>query len=110
MRSFGPLISIALIDATAEALLNIYAKTDRLMWLGLSIILYSVGCWIYVYLLKAHGFGVSVAMSTAALLALNMIVAIGLFGERYSATQWLGLVTVFAGIALLMSASDQSRA
>jgi len=100
------LIAITAIDATAEALLNVYARGGRIGWIAVSLALYGLSCWLYIYMLRAYGFGVSVMLSTTLLVSINMLTAVFVFNERFSLLQCFGLGIATLGVLLLLIPSN----
>ena len=108
--SFAMLMSVGQILFKKTALsmssneaLSLYdgiIKAISIPWLYLALCVYGIAIVFWLYLLQRIPLNLAYPFSALAMLIVP-ILAMYLFGERISASYWIGLVLILAGIIII---------
>lgn len=90
----------------ASAALRSYVDNQRLMLLGLALVLYTLGNLMMVRLMREGGMAVAISVSAVLQLVLAALVAFMFFGERPLPLQMAGIVLGVVAVALILIAPN----
>lgn len=108
--NLGLVVLAAGIFVAAGACAKLYALTPDWSRLVMALALYTAGNLVVIRVVREAGLGLTMSVSTVAqLIAINLL-AVVVFRERLSGTQYLGILLGIAAVALIvLPGSGRSR-
>lgn len=86
---------------TANAVLKVYAVKGGLPVLIGALVLFCLGNWIMVQVMRGSGLGLAIALSSVFQILAIFALAIVVFGERPTALQLAGMALGVVAVALI---------
>jgi uncharacterized membrane protein len=99
-----PLMSgvlLSLTESVGDYALKVFSNTGSKPMLGLGMAVYAGLASLLGWLFKFNGLAITNAFWDATSNVLTMFMGTVIFNETYSLRQWIGMVTVTLGIALM---------
>ncbi|WP_323771487.1 EamA family transporter [Antarctobacter sp.] len=94
------------IFLAASAAMRSYVDNQRLLLLGLALVLYTLGNLMMVRLMREGGMAVAISVSAVLQLVLAALVAFMFFGERPLPLQMAGIVLGVVAVTLILVAPN----
>ena len=97
------LVFTGAVGAAGDALTNHWVRTNRVVWLAASFVLWIIAAALFAWLLKSEQFTFGVAVVLALLIHSTLAVVFDrfYFGGRLSAWQWAGFACALIAIVLI---------
>jgi small multidrug resistance pump len=89
------------VFVAANAVLKVYATKGQLPTLVGALLLFCLGNWLMVQVMKANGLGLAIALSAIFQLVAISVMAIFVFGERPTALQLAGMALGCVAVAMI---------
>lgn len=89
------------VFVAANAVLKIYATKGHLAVLVGALLLFCLGNWLMVQVMKANGLGLAIALSAIFQLVAISVMAIFVFGERPTGLQLAGMALGCVAVAMI---------
>lgn len=90
------------IFVLASSLLRLYVSNQRIAYVVVALVLFTIGNTMMVRVMRDMGLGVAISVATVAQFVLINIVAWVVFQERPTATQLAGMALGAAGMVLIL--------
>jgi small multidrug resistance pump len=95
------LIASTCVFMAANSALKIYAGAGGLWMLFGALILFCLGNFLMVQVMRGEGLGVAIVLSAIfQMVAITLLAAVA-FGEKLSALQWAGLALGIVAVAMI---------
>jgi glucose uptake protein len=89
------------VFVAANAVLKIYATKGQLAVLIGALLLFCLGNWLMVQVMRLNGLGLAIALSAIFQLVAISVMAIFVFGERPTALQLAGMALGCVAVAMI---------
>jgi small multidrug resistance pump len=89
------------VFVAANAVLKIYATKGQLPILIGALLMFCVGNYLMVQVMKANGLGLAIALSAIFQLVAISVMAIFVFGERPTGLQMAGMILGCVAVAMI---------
>ena len=89
------------VFVAANAVLKVYATKGQLPVLIGALLLFCLGNWLMVQVMKANGLGLAIALSAIFQLVAISVMAIFVFGERPTGLQMAGMALGVVAVAMI---------
>lgn len=91
--------TLAFLAAASAA--KVWALNGGWLWLGGTLLLYTLGNLIMLRLIRETGMGAALSLSAVVQLAAVNLVALAVFGEKIGPIQGVGLALAVVAVALI---------
>lgn len=89
------------VFVVANATLKVYATKGQVPVLLGALLLFCLGNWLMVQVMKANGLGLAIAVSAIFQLVASSLMAIVVFGERPTGLQLAGMALGCVAVAMI---------
>jgi uncharacterized membrane protein len=94
-------VLLSLSEAVGDYALKVFSNTGSKVMLGLGMSVYTALAGLLAWLFKFNGLAITNAFWDATSNVLTMFMGAVMFKETYTIRQWIGMVAVTLGIALM---------
>ena len=99
--SFLWLAAATVVFVAANGVLKVYATKGQLPVLLGALVMFSLGNWLMVQVMRLSGLGLAIAVSSILQLVAISVLAIGVFGERPTGLQLAGMALGVVAVAMI---------
>ncbi|WP_374646964.1 hypothetical protein [Tabrizicola sp.] len=99
--SFLWLAAATVVFVAANGVLKVYATKGQLPVLLGALVMFGLGNWLMVQVMRLSGLGLAIAVSSIVQLVAISVLAIGVFGERPTGLQLAGMALGVVAVAMI---------